>query len=554
MTKKYVAIIKVVAILILVNILASFFHARLDLTEDKRYTLTASSLQSVQGFDSPVIIDILLGGNLPAEFIKLKTETQQLLQEFASENNNIKFNFVNPLEEEASVNTIISDLQRMGLTPVNVTIDHQGKVSQEILFPWALVNYNSTTIKVPLLKNKIGATTEQRVNNSVQHLEYAFANAFTKLNITQKKRVAIIKGNGELEDIYLADFLTEIREYYNIGAITLDSVPKNPEKVLEQLNGFDAAIIAKPTVAFTEAEKYILDQYMVQGGKSLWLVDGAVMEMDSLYNENGAAFAIPRDLNLDDLFFKYGIRINPVLVNDLYFTQIVIASGEGNDSQYNPVPWYYHPMVFSKNNHPINNNIEALRLQFPSSIDTLANGYKKQILLQSSPLSKEEALPKEIRLDIINTPPNKETYRHGNKPLAVLIEGAFTSAYTNRIKPIKLKTPIEKGSQNKMIVIADGDIIKNQVSNNRPLELGYDRWTNNFYGNKEFLINSLNYLLDETGLINIRNKKVAIPFLDEEKINDQKNKWQLINIGLPLVLTLICGLIIGSIRRKKYGH
>ncbi|SHJ82255.1 gliding-associated putative ABC transporter substrate-binding component GldG [Arenibacter nanhaiticus] len=554
MKKKYVSIIKVVAILIVVNILASFFHARLDLTEDKRYTLTASSLQSVQRFDSPVIIDILLGGNLPAEFIKLKTETQQLLQEFSSENNNIKFNFVNPLEEEASVNNIISDLQGMGLTPVNVTIDHQGKVSQEILFPWALVNYNSTTIKVPLLKNKIGATTEQRVNNSVQHLEYAFANAFTKLNITQKKRVAIIKGNGELEDIYLADFLTEIREYYNIGAITLDSVAKNPEKVLEQLNGFDAAIIAKPTIAFTEAEKYILDQYMVQGGKSLWLVDGAVMEMDSLYNEKGAAFAVPRDVNLDDLFFKYGIRINPVLVNDLYFTQIVIASGEGNDSQYNPVPWYYHPMVFSKNNHPINNNIEALRLQFPSSIDTLANGYKKQILLQSSPLSKEEGLPKEIRLDIINTPPIKETYQQGNKPLAVLIEGEFTSAYSNRIKPIKLKDPIEKGSQNKMIVIADGDLIKNQVSNKRPLELGYDRWTNNFYGNKEFLINSLNYLLDETGLINIRNKKVAIPFLDEEKINDQKNKWQLINIGLPLILTLICGLIIGNIRKKKYGH
>ena len=230
---------KAILVLVVINVLGHYFYTRFDLTEDQRYTLSQPAISSVQDFQNPVIIDVLLDGNLPPEFIKLKGETQQLLEEFASENKNIKFNFVNPLEEEEGSENIIAELRQLGLTPANVTIEENGKVSQEIVFPWAMVNYNNTTVKVPLLKNKLGANTEERVNNSVQHLEYAFADAFTKLNIKEKKRVAIIKGNGELEDIYIADYLTTIRDYYNIGAITLDSVASNPQKVLDQLKGFD---------------------------------------------------------------------------------------------------------------------------------------------------------------------------------------------------------------------------------------------------------------------------------------------------------------------------
>ncbi|MEM8848008.1 MAG: gliding motility-associated ABC transporter substrate-binding protein GldG [Bacteroidota bacterium] len=551
--KFVLTLIKGLAVLLLLNILGSFIYKRFDLTEDARFTLSRQSIEAINKFESPVIIDVLLEGNIPPEFAKLKSETLQLVKSFASVNNNIKINLVNPLENEAQSQQTILDLQRIGLKPANVTIEEGGKVSQELIFPWAMVNYNDQTVKVPLLKNKLGASAEERINNSVQQLEYAFSDAFTKLSIDEKKRIAVIKGNGQLDDIYIADYLTSIRDYYNLGIITLDSVANNPQKVLDQLSNFDLALIAKPTEAFSDEEKYVLDQYVVNGGKSIWLIDQVAMEVDSLFAGGGKALALPRELNLNDFFFKYGVRINPVLVNDLYFTQIVLSSGEGNDSQFNPVPWYYNPMVFSKNSHPINSNIEAVRYQFASSIDLLDNGYQKTILLQSSPLSKTEGTPKQIGLDILNTPPNKDSYNDGNKPLAVLVEGEFSSAFKNRVKPVKLKNSIEDGKQNKMIIISDGDLIKNQLRNGQPLELGYDKWTSSFYGNKEFLINCTNYLLDDTGLINIRNKKVIIPVLDAEKITNKRTKWQLLNIGLPVILTLLLGIAFGYIRKRKYS-
>ncbi|GMN05635.1 gliding motility-associated ABC transporter substrate-binding protein GldG [Croceitalea sp. MTPC5] len=548
------ALVKGVLAVLLVNALASFVYTRLDITEDKRYTLSDEAVATVEKFTYPVIIDVLLDGQLPSEFARLKVETRLLLEQFAAKSENIKFDFVNPLEEGQSREETIIELQQIGLTPANVTVEEEGKVSQELVFPWAIVNYNNKTVKVPLLKNKLGSTAEERINNSVQQLEYAFADAFTKLAITEKRRIAVIKGNGEMDDIYLADYLTTLKDYYNIGAITLDSVATAPQKVLDQLKGFDVALIAKPTEPFSDEEKYVLDQFIVHGGKSIWLIDQVAMELDSLFNEEGSAIAIPRDLNLDDFFFKYGVRINPVLVNDLYNTPIVLASGEANDSQYNPLPWVYHPMVFSKNNHPINNNIEALRLQFASVLDTLPNGNKKTVILQSSPLSKTDGIPKQISLSMLRRQPDRSVYAEkGNLALGVLIEGDFNSAFTNRIKPLKLKGVSETGSANKMLVIADGDVVKNQLRNGRPLSLGYDKWTSNTYGNKELMVNSMNYLLDETGLINIRNKKVAIPLLDAKKISTSKNKWQLINIGLPTILVLLLAFTFHYLRKKEFS-
>ena len=333
----------------------------------------------------------------------------------------------------------------------------------------------------------------------------------------------------------------------------MDSVPSDHNKVFDQLKEFDLLLVAKPTEAFTDEEKYILDQYMVQGGRSLWLIDQVNIELDSLFNETGTGLAVPRGLNLDDMLFRYGVRINPNLVNDLYFTQIVLATGDANDSQYSPVPWYYNPMVFSPENHPVNNNLEALRFQFTSSIDTLSNDYQKTILYHSSPLSKLEGTPRQISLNIVNSPPDRESYNDGNKPLAVLIEGDFISAFRNRIKPLDLNGAMEQGGANKMIVVSDGDLIKNQLRNGRPLELGYDKWTNNFYGNKEFLINSVNFLLDDNGLINIRSRNVHIPLLDTEKIQKQKSRWQAINIGVPIILLGLFGWVYNRLRRRKYA-
>ncbi|MCX2719814.1 gliding motility-associated ABC transporter substrate-binding protein GldG [Lentiprolixibacter aurantiacus] len=546
--------ITVILGVILLNFLATHFYLRFDLTEDQRYTLSEAAGDAVQKLEGEVMVDVLLDGDLPPEFLRLQKESRQILEEFAEENPGLIIDYVNPLEEETDIEATIAQLQGLGLTPVNITVENTGKTTQELLFPWALVTHKERTVKVPLLKNKLGASTEDRINNSVQNLEYAFSDAFYKLGIKDKKRIAVLKGNGELPDAYMADFLTTIQDYYNIGAITLDSVASNPEGTLDILKQYDLALIAKPTEAFTDGEKYLLDQYMVNGGRSIWLVDPVVAELDSLFNNEGKSLAYIRDLNIDDLLFRYGVRVNPNLVNDLYFTQVVLASGEGNDAQYNPVPWFYHPMVFSQENHPVNSNIEALRFQFASVLDTLSNTYKKTVLLQSSPLSKADGVPRTISLDMITSEPDRETYKPGGMPLAVLVEGEFKSAYVNRIRPIKLSSHQDQGPQNKMIVIGDGDLIRNQMRNGRPLELGYDKWTNNFYGNKEFLINCLNYMLEDTGLINIRAKEINIPLLDQEKIAQHKTKWQLINIGLPLLATLLFGLIFNVLRRRKYAR
>lgn len=545
---------KAILFLVAINLLAGQLHHRFDLTEDRRYTLSKPAVEVAQRFAAPVTVDILLDGDLPAEFSWLKSETVQLLEAFASKNPNIRYNLVDPMEDPQQAEQTIANLQALGIQPASVTVEEQGRVTNELVFPWAIVNQGDRTVKVPLLKNKLGSTTEDRINNSVQQLEYAFADAFTKLTLVEKKNIAVIKGNGQLEDIHLADFLTNIREYYNIGPITLDSVATDPQGVLDQLLEYDLALIAHPTQAFTEEEKYVLDQFMVQGGKTLWLVDRVAMDMDSIHAGGGRAFALPKELNLGDLFFNYGLRINPVLVNDLYFTQIVLASGEGSESQYNPLPWYYHPMVFSRNDHPINTNIEAVRFQFTSPIELLGEAYKKSVLLASSPLSKTDGTPREISLDLLNSPPDRASYDKGLLPLAVLVEGGFGSMYNNRIKPLKLKNVLDKGPDNKMILISDGDLIKNQVSSGRPLELGYDKWTSNFYGNKEFLINCTNYLLDDTGLLELRSKRVSIPLLDPEKIAAQKDKWRLLNIGLPLLLALVLGLGFGWYRKRKFAR
>ncbi|PCE62666.1 gliding motility-associated ABC transporter substrate-binding protein GldG [Sediminicola luteus] len=545
--------VKALLALVAINILAQWVPIRFDLTEDQRYSLSESAVDAIAPFESPVIVDVLLDGNLPPEFAKLKTETALILESFAQENPNVKFDFVDPLQGAQDQNRIIGELQALGLTPTQLTTTESAKVSQEMVFPWAMVNYQDRTIKVPLLKNKLGASTEEMVNNSVQHLEYAFADAFAKASRIKKKSVAIMRGNGELPDLEMADFLTSIRDYYNIGVITLDSVANNAEKTLSELQKFDLALIAKPTEAFSDAEKLVMDQYIVNGGKTMWLLDPVVMELDSLLNNQGKNLAFPRDLNLNDFFFPYGVRLNNDLVNDMYFTQIVLASGSGNQSQYDPVPWVYHPMVFSKNSHAITNNLEALRIQFGSSIDLLDNDYTQSVLLQSSSLSKADGIPRTIDLGIIKNPPAKEQYTPGNLPMGVLIEGAFSSAYKNRVKPIELSAFKDDGPENQIIVIADGDLIRNQTRQGRPLELGYDKWTNNFYGNKEFLINCLNYMLDDSGLINIRNKQVSIPFLDREKVAQDRSYWQLLNIGVPLVLLILLALGFTWYRKRRFS-
>jgi len=369
----------------------------------------------------------------------------------------------------------------------------------------------------------------------------------------KRRKIAVLKGNMQLENKNIADFVTTLRDYYFIAPFTLDSVGNNPNKVLKDIHEYDLIISAKPTHAFTEQEKYVLDQFTMQGGKSLWLVDAVAMDKDSLYNDNGKAISTTRELNLTDFFFKYGIRINPVLINDLYSAPITLASGEGSQSQFNQVPWFYSPLINTAEfNHPIINNLNLIKLDFANQIDTLKKSISKTILLQSSLLSKLDAVPQEISLSMATKEPDPKLYNNGNQTVAVLLEGEFTSVYNNRIKPFDTPNVSDQSVATKMIVIADGDIIKNDVGRNGPMELGFDRATGDIYGNKEFLLNAVNYLLDDSGLINIRSKEVSVAFLDQQKIVEQKTKWQLINIIVPLLILSIFGVIFNFLRRKKY--
>ncbi|MFV8376829.1 gliding motility-associated ABC transporter substrate-binding protein GldG [Flavobacterium sp. LB1P62] len=545
-----------IVVLLLLNAIGSSFFHRFDLTKDKRYTLSATSLQIIKQVKNPLSIKVYMQGDLPAEFKRLQQETRQLLEEFQAYNKNIIFEFVNPLENKDESMDNIKELYRKGLTPINITVDDKGKQSQAMVFPWAIAVYNNKEVNIPLLKNRMGASTTQKVIGSVQHLEYSIADALNKITKDKQKTIAVIKGNGELQDVLMAKFLMQVRESYHIGPFTLDSVAKNPAGSLEALEKYDLAIIAKPTETFSDAEKQVLDQYIINGGKTLWLVDQVAVEMDSLYNSAGATLAYPRDLNLNDMFFKYGIRINPDIIKDERGSPIKLATGEqGSATQFQEFNWKFAPQVYPNNPHPIVKNLGGIRFDFANPIDTLKNGIKKTILLQSSQYSKKIGTPTEVNLNSVTEETSPTEYLNkGNIPLSVLLEGTFHSMFENRVLPFDQKTFETKGKDNKMIVISDGDLIKNQLDKNfQPVELGYDQRSGNLYDNKDFLINCVNYLLDDNGLINIRSKDLDLPLLDKEKVYENYSATQFITIGLPILILVLFGVLFTFLRKRKYS-
>ena len=551
------SVLIILAIVVLANVIGSSFFHRFDLTKDKRYTLSATSLTIIKQVQNPLYIKVYMQGDLPAEFKRLQQETKQLLEEFQAYNKNIVFEFVDPLENEDASMDNIKELYRKGLTPINITVDDKGKQSQAMVFPWAIAVYDNKEVNIPLLKNIMGASTTQKVIGSVQHLEYSIAEGLNKITKAKQKKIAVIKGNGELQDILMAKFLLQVRESYHIGPFTLDSVAKNPIGSLEALEKYDLAVIAKPTETFTDAEKQVLDQFIINGGKTLWLVDQVSAEMDSLYNTSGATLAYPRDLNLNDMFFKYGIRINPDLVKDEQGSPIKLATGEqGSATQFQEFNWKFAPQVYPNSLHPIVKNLGGIKFDFANPIDTLKNGIKKTILLQSSQYSKKIGTPSEINLNIVaeETSPN-DYLNKGKIPLSVLLEGSFHSMFENRVLPFEQNTFQATGKENKMIVISDGDLIKNQLDKNfQPVELGYDQRSGNLYDNKDFLINCVNYLLDDTGLINIRSKDLDLPLLDKEKVYENYTRTQILTIGLPILILALFGVVFTFLRKRKYSR
>ncbi|HBK71597.1 MAG TPA: gliding motility-associated ABC transporter substrate-binding protein GldG [Flavobacteriaceae bacterium] len=539
-------IIALALILVVINFMANKFYKRFDLTKDKRYTLSETTKNILESLDENAIVKVYLEGDFPAEFKRLQIETRQHLEELAAINKRIKFKFIDPIEQA-------EDLIEKGLQPSRLSVQEGGKLSEAIVFPWATITYKGKTENISLLTEVSVDNQEQQLQNSIENLEYAFSDAIHKVSSEKTQTIAILKGNGQLDDIYLVSFLSQLNQYYKLAPFTLDSVSLHPQKTLEQLSAYDLTIIAKPTEEFSENEKFTLDQYIVNGGKSLWLIDNVTAELDSLML-TGQSLAFNKNLNLTDLLFSYGVRINYNLIKDAYSSTIRLADGNtGNKTKFNDYIWHYHPFITSKNKHPITKNVEPVNLRYANTIDTLKNGIKKTILLQSSEFSKAVGTPIIISLEDISKKPEKKDYNNGNQTLGVLLEGKFKSAYATRVKPFETPLFKEKSKPNKMVVIADGDIIANELIKGEPIELGVDKYTGIRFGNTDFLMNTINYLLDDSGLLQLRSKTIQIQYLDKEKAYSERTFWQLINVVLPLVILGFFGIIFTFIRKKKYS-
>ncbi|WP_298883414.1 gliding motility-associated ABC transporter substrate-binding protein GldG [uncultured Polaribacter sp.] len=545
MSKKIKNIAISLILLIVLNFINQYFYKRFDLTADKRYTLSETTKNIVSSIDKNLFISVYLEGDFPSEFKRLQAETRQYLEELAAENSNIKINFETPDNQR-------EDLIKRGMLPSQLTVEEEGKLSEAIIFPWAEITYGNKLANVPLLPNAIVASQDEQLQKAIENLEYSFSNAINSITQKKKKSVAVITGNGELQDIYQFSFLSEVAKKYHLAKFTLDSVATNPQETLQGLSTLDLAIITKPTQKFTAKEKFTLDQYIANGGKTLWMLDNVQADQDSLFN-NGKMLAYPRDLNLTDLLFSYGVRINTTLIKDLYSAQIPLATGNvGNQTQFKNLEWFFHPLVGGNPNHAITKNVSPVRLQFANQIDTLKNNIKKTPLLVSSLLTQKVGTPNFIELQSIANEVLEKDYKSGNQLFAVLLEGDFNSAYKNRVKPFKSNLYKENSIDNKMIIISDGDIGKNQILKGEPFDLNRDKWTNQQFGNKDFLINSVDYLLDDVGLIQLRNKSLKIRMLDKQKAFKERTFWQFINVALPLIILFVFGFIFNYLRKRRY--
>ena len=546
MSKKLKNSLLLLISLLIINVCTQSIYKRIDVTEDRRFTLSETSKNLISRVNEPLFITVYLEGDFPSEFKRLQLETRQHLEELTAENALIKFKFETPDQQQDA-------LIKRGMMPSKLTVEESGKFSEAIIFPWAEISYGKKLSVVSLLPTAIVSSQDEQLQKAIENLEYSFSNAINSITQTAQKKVAVISGNGELEDIYLYSFLSEVAKKYRLGKITLDSVSTNPQETLKKISTFDLAIIAKPTQKFTAKEKFTLDQFITNGGKTLWMIDNVQADLDSLFT-NGKMLAYPRDLNLTNLLFTYGVRINTTLIKDLYAAEIPLATGIiGNQPQFQNLEWLYHPLVRGNSNHAITKNISPVRLQFANSIDTLKNNIKKTPLLVSSLLTRKIGTPNFIELASISDKVLEADYQSGKQLFAVLLEGDFNSAYKNRVKPFQTKRYKEQATNNKMILVADGDIIKNQILKEQPFDLNKDKWTHQQFGNKDFLLNAVDYLLDDSGIVQLRNKTLQIKLLDKQKAFKERLFWQFLNVVLPLMILLIFGIVFKILRNRKYA-
>lgn len=552
----------VFTILLLLNVVSRYYYFRLDLTAEKRYSISEPSKKLAADLKDVVTVKVYLDGDLNAGFTRLKESTRNLLNEYrAYGGKNIEFQFIDPMAVQNldERKALMTDLMQRGLSPTNLTTKSKTDSKQQLIFPGAMVTYGGREMPVQLLENQIGFSPQQILNNSEILLEYKFSNAIKKLTQYRSPRVVFIQGHGELTNLETADIQnTLLNLQYEVKDFDLHNNYQIPAKI-------DVAVIAKPRIAFDEKDKYKIDQFIMRGGKVLWLVDGTTAAMDSLKTSPTGQFAQGNDFNLDDMLFKYGVRVNTDVVQDINLCNPIplIVGQMGNAPQTEMFPWYYFPLLVSDNNHAIVRNLDPVAGFFVSTIDTVKNpGVNKTILLHTTDNAKAQLAPTRIHFGILQNKPNPAYYNQPKLPVAVLMEGAFESAYKNRLSPEFLAASdtvenlkfVEKSPQSKMIVIADGDIIRNEVRNDSSAyPLGYYMYTKQQFANKDFMLNCIEYLIDDSGILETRNKEVKLRMLNTVKAEDEKLKWQLINIALPILLIILSGVAFGFYRRKKYA-
>jgi ABC-2 type transport system permease protein len=552
----------VFTILLLLNVVSRYFYFRWDLTAEKRYSISTPSKTAVKNLKDVVTIKVYLDGDLNAGFTRLKESTRNLLNEFrAYGGKNIEFEFIDPMaiQNLDERKALMTDLIQRGLAPTNLTTKSKTESKQQLIFPGAIVTYGGREMPVQLLENQIGFSPNQILNNSEILLEYKFANAIQRLTQYRSPQVAFISGNGELNNLETASIRATLSTLeYEVKDFDLYSNYYIPERI-------DVVVIAKPRFAFEEKDKYKIDQYVMHGGKVLWLVDGTNAALDSLKMSPVGQFVAGNEFNLDDMLFKYGVRVNTDVVQDINLCNpIPLVVGQmGNAPQTEMFPWYYFPLLVSDNNHAVVRNLDPVASFFTSTIDTLKNpGVSKTILLHTTDNAKAQLAPTRVHFGILQSKPNPAYYNQPKLPVAVLLAGEFESVYKNRLSPEFLAASdtvqnlkfVEKSPKSKMIVIADGDIIRNEVrDDSSAYPLGYYMYTKQQFANKDFILNCIEYLIDDSGILETRNKDVKLRMLNTTKVDAEKLKWQLINIALPISLIVVVGVAFGFYRRRKYA-
>ncbi|MDR6370741.1 gliding-associated putative ABC transporter substrate-binding component GldG [Chryseobacterium bernardetii] len=542
-----------IAIVPLVIIL-TYSGIRLDLTKEKRYTLSDNTIKVLESVKKPLTVEVYLEGDFPASFKQLQSETKFMLEEFRKINPKIDFKFIDPIKTKMSQDTLMA----MGMQPSILPDVKDGKISQITLFPYAVIKHGSDGVSIPLVVQQAGIDADQQLTRSIEGLEYNLISNIKNIAAAKRKKIGILVNHDELNPDEFQGFVQLAMENYDAGPI----IPKNQTELsLEDvplLKQMSALVIAKPRKAFTDNEKVILDQYIMNGGKTLWMIDAVNAEMDTL-TRSKKVMPFPVDINMTDFFFNYGLRINPALVKDVKkFALLRLVTGEvSGNPQYTSLPWPYYPLGIAENNNPVTKNINPVKFEFPTSIDTLGGrkNIKTKVLFESSERTLLKQVPNYVDLKEIASVDSLGQMEKPSTPkiFAVALEGKFNSAYASRIERKSYPGFKTSSPENKMIVIADGDVGRNKVIKGKPLPLGVDLLTNEQFGNEQFLRNALDYLLDDSNLMELRNRNIEERLLDRQRITEEKSTWQWINLLLPLAIIGLIGGLFFWLRKKKFG-